>query len=116
MPPTPPPTNTTEKPVVSNTAVGLKSDSLFMTCRILVSAPDGSSIQARAILDSALSASLISERLAQSLRLPCSNRNARILGIAGISHKSPIQSIATFDISAVRSLSKKIGVTAVVIP
>ena len=115
-PPTPPPTNITEKPVVSNTAVGLKSDSLLMTCHVLVSAPDGSSIEARAILDSASSASFISERLAQSLCLPRSNRNARILGIAGISHKSPIQSVATFDISAVRSSSKKIGVTVVVVP
>ena len=115
-PPTPPPTNTIEKPVVSNTAVGLKSDSLLMTCRVLVSALDGSSIEARAILDSASSASFISERLAQSLCLPRSNRNARILGIAGISHKSPIQSVATFNISAVRSSSKKISVTAVVVP
>ena len=99
---TPPstPTNTSEKPVVSSTAIGLKSNSLLMTCRILVSAPDGTSVEARAVLDSASSASFISERLAQSLCLPRSNQNARISGIAG-SHKSPIQSIATFNISAV---------------
>ena len=115
-PPSLRPTNTTEKPVVSNTAVGLKSNSLLMTCHVLVSAPDGSSIEARAILDSDSSASFISERLAQSLCLPRSNRNARISGITGISHKSPIQSIATFNISAVRSSSKNIGVTAVIIP
>ena len=42
-PPSLPPTNTGEKPVVSNTAVGLKSNSLLMTCHVLVSAPDGSS-------------------------------------------------------------------------
>ena len=115
-PPSLPPTNTTEKPVVSNTAVGLKSNSLLMTSHVLVSTPDGSSIEARAILDSASSASFISERLAESLCLPHSNRNARISGITGISLKSPIQSIANFNISAVRSSSKKIGVTAVIIP
>ena len=65
------PTNAAEQPVVSNTAVGLRSNSLLMTCRVMVSAPDGSSIEARAILDSALSASFISEHLAQSLCLPC---------------------------------------------
>ena len=115
-PPTPPPTNSAEKPVVSNTAVGLKSNSLLMTCRVMVSAPDGSSVEARAILDSASSASFISERLAQSLCLPRCSQNARISGIAGISHKSPIQSITTFDITAVRSSSEKIGVTAVIVP
>ena len=87
-----------------------------MTCRVMVSAPDGSSVEARAILDSALSVSFISERLAQSLCLPRSNQNARISGIAGILHKSPIQSITTFHIAAAWSSSKKIGVTAVIVP
>jgi hypothetical protein len=82
----------------------------------MVSALDGSSVEARAILDSASSASFISEHLTQSLCLPRYNQNARISGIAGISHKSPAQSITTFDITAVRSSSEKIGVTAVVIP
>ena len=108
-PPILPPTNTPEKPVVSNTAIAFKSDSLLMTCHVLVSAPNGSSIEVRAILDSASSASFISEHLAQSLCLPPSNQNARILGITGISYKPPIQSIATFDISAVRSLSKNLA-------
>ena len=110
------PAEGSETPVVSNAAVALKLNSLLMTCRVMVSAPDGSSIEARAILNSASSASFVSERLAQSLCLPRSTRNARISGIGGISHKSPVQSITTFDISAVRSSSKKIGVTAVVVP
>ena len=63
-PPIPPPTNTTEKPVVSNTAVGLKSDSLLVTCYVLVSAADGSPIEARTIIDGASLASFISEHLA----------------------------------------------------
>ena len=110
------PAEGSETPVVSNAAVALKSNSLLMTCCVMVSAPDGSSIEARAILDSASSASFVSEHLAQSLCLPRSTRNARISGIGGISHESPVQSITTFDISAVRSSSKKIGVTAVVVP
>ena len=115
-PSTPSPSKAAEKPVVSNTAVGLKSSSLLMTCRVMVSAPDGSSVEARAILDSASSASFVSERLAQSLCLPRHNQNARISGIAGISHKSPAQSITSFDIKAVRSSSEIIGVTAIVVP
>ena len=70
-------------------------------CRILVDAPDGSSIEAQAVLDSASSASFVSERLVQILCL---------------THISPLQSIASLRISAVRYLSKKYIVTAVVVP
>ena len=102
-------------PISSNTAVGMKSSTLFMTCRVLVGAPDGPSVEVRAILDSALSASFILECLAQSLCLPHSNESAKISGIIGLSHKSPIQFIASFSVSAVKSSSKKIGVTTVVV-
>ena len=56
------------------------------------------------------SASFVSERPAQS---PRSKLNAQISGIAGVSHKSPLQSLR---ISSVRSLAKKVDVTAVVVP
>ncbi len=97
-------------PVNSHTATGIKTDTLMMTCRVVVASPDGSTVEARALLDSA------SERLAQSLRLPRSSHNATISGIVGLAHKSPVQSIASFSISAVKSATKKIGVTAVVVP
>ena len=102
--------------ISSNTAIGLKSNSLLMTCRILVSAPDGTSVEAQALLDNASSASFISERLAQSLCLPHASQSARISGIAGLSHKSPLQSLATFSISPVKPSTKKVNVTAVVVP
>ena len=87
----------------------------MMTCRILVSGSDGSPVEARALLDSASSASF-SERLAQTLRLPRSSHSARISGIAGLSHKSPIQSITTFNISAVKSTSQCFDVSAIIVP
>ena len=87
-----------------------------MTCRVLVDAPDGSSVEARAILDSASSASFVSERLSQSLRLPHSQQGVQISGIAGPSHNSPHQAVASLTISAVRSPSKKFKVRAVVVP
>ena len=46
---------------------------LLMTCRVEVTAPDSTVTQARALLDCAASTSLITERLANKLRLP---RNA----------------------------------------
>ena len=50
-------------PVTSNVSVKLTSSSLLLTYRVLVTAPDGSSVEARALLDNASSASFVSERL-----------------------------------------------------
>ena len=111
-----PSTQPTVKPVSSNTAMGFASNSLLMTCRMFVDAPDGSSVEARAILDSASSASFVSERLAQSLCLPRSNQGVRISGIAGLSHNSPSQSVANFDIHGILAPNKKINVSAIVVP
>ena len=95
---------------------GLTPNSLLMTCCVLVDAPDGSFVEARALLDCASSASFISERLAQSLCLPRSSQSIRISGVAGLSHGSPSQSIANFTISAVRASRKKVDVIAIVVP
>ena len=53
--------------VVSNAAVKLRSSSLLMTCRVLVFAADGSSVEARALLDNGSTSSFVSERLVQNL-------------------------------------------------
>ena len=108
--------HSTAEPVVSNAAAGLTSNSLLMTCRVLVDVPDGSSVEARAILDSASSASFVSERLTQALSLSHSHQSTRISGIAGLSHNSPLQSITNFTISSVRSRNKRIEVMAVIVP
>ena len=102
--------------VSSNTAVQLKSNSLLMTCRVLVHAPDGTSVEARALLDNASSASFVSERLAQSLRLPRISQRAGISGVAGLSHHTSNQSIANFKVSPVRSPLRKIDVAAIIVP
>ena len=102
--------------VSSNTDVQLKSNSLLMTCRVLVSAPDGTSVEARALLDNASSASFVSERLAQTLRLPRFNQKARISGVAGLSHHSLNQSIATFSISSIRPPLRRVDVMAIIVP
>lgn len=64
-----------------------------MTCHVLVHAPDGSSIEVRAVLDSASSASFVSERVPQNLRLPRFRQGAKILGVAGLSNLSRIQAV-----------------------
>ena len=104
------------RPIPSHVASGLTSNSLLMTCRILVVASDGSTAEARALLDCASSASFVSERLAQSLNLPRTNQNTVISGVAGLSHKFMVQSVTHFSISAISSPSEKFDVSAVVVP
>ena len=40
----------------------------------------------------------------------------RVTGIGGLSHSNPIQHISSFTISAVRSCSRKLEITAIVVP
>ena len=113
---TPASTNPASKPVTSHAAAGLTSNALLMTCHVLVDAPDGSAVEARAILDSASSASFISECLAQTLCLPRSHQSTKISVIAGLSHSSPLWSIASVKVSPIRSPCKKMEVSAIVVP
>ena len=94
----------------------MTTNSLLMTCCVIVSTPNGLYLQARAILDSASSASFISERLARSLHLPFIHRVTSITGIATLTCGSTTHSVTTFSGSAVSSLSNQITITAVVIP
>ncbi len=81
-----------------------------MTCRILVSAPDGTSVEARALLDNASSASFVSERLAQSLRLPRVNQAITVSGIVGLKHKVSAQSVAIVSKSLLLDRLRKLSV------
>ena len=87
-----------------------------MTCRVLITAPNGLCTQARGLLDSASSTSFISEHLTQLLRLPRSHQLAQIAGVGGVSHQSLNQSLVHFTISSLCSAGKAIDVEAVVLP
>ena len=102
--------------VCSNLATQLKSNTLMMTCRVLVSTPDGLSVEARALLDCASSASFISGRLAQTLRLPRHSQSASITGMAGLTHHSSSQSVTSFNIFSLKALITKLGETAIIVP
>ena len=96
--------------VSSNAAVKLKSNSLLMTFLISVVAPDGSSTQARALLDNGSSAYFVSvERLVQSMCLPCTSQSVNISGIAGHSPIYPTKSIANFKITPISSTNLRIS-------
>ena len=73
-------------------------------------------MEARALLESVSTASFISERMTQALRLNRASHSATITGIAGLSHMSPMQSVTSFNVLSVRAPSEKICVTAMVVP
>ena len=102
-------------PVISNVATGLSSDSLLMTCRVLIHSPNGSVMKVRALLNSASSASFISEQLTHRLEFPRTRRNVRISGVAGLSHGTPSHSVVQFAISPVQLPTYKTQVSAIVI-
>ena len=87
---------------------------LLMTCRVKVIAPDGSVTQARALLDCAASTSLITERLAQQLRLPRRRSNFTINGVAGIDVRP--RGTVSFKVAGVRNGGRQIEVQASVLP
>ena len=111
-----PTTTSTTTPIPSHAAMGIKSNLLLMTCRIAIEAPDGSSIEARALLDSASSVSFVSECLAQSLRLPRSHQSIHISGVAVLMRNSSTQHITNFKVSSLHSPFKKFVVSAVIVP
>ncbi len=114
--PVTPPVDPTVQKVTFNTSTGLASNLLLMTCRVLVHAPDGSSIESRALLDSASSASFVSERLVQSSHLPRFRHDLKILSVAGVSHTPPSQAISKFVITPMHNQTRKIDVTAAIVP
>ena len=56
---------------------------LFMICEVKVTACDRSSIIVRALIDFWSLALFVYERIAQYLRLQCSNKNVSEKGVAG---------------------------------
>ena len=72
--------------------------------------------QVRALLDSASSASFVSERLTHLMEFPRTRQNLQISGVAGLSHATPSHSIVQFAISPVCSPADKSRVSAIVVP
>ena len=100
----------------TTTCTRLKSNVLLMTCRVMITSPDGSTVEARALIDNASSSSFISERLVHSLCLPRLQQSIRVSGIGGLSHKPPLQSVTSFQLSSLQPSGKKVNVTAIVVP
>ena len=105
--------NVTSESATLHTSV--QANILLMTCRIIVETPQGV-VKARALLDTGSSASFVTELLAQLLRLRRFTQNARICGIAGISHSDGKQAITQFLVSSTHSSGVRYSVNAFIVP
>ena len=95
-------------------ATAAANNSLLMTCRVLVKAPDASTVIARALLDSASSASFVSERLVKSLCLPRLRQTTTICGVAGLTRNS-LQSLTNLTLLSTQA-NCEFNVMAIVVP
>ena len=84
-------------------------------CQVRDTSPDGHTTKARALLDSASSASFITERLAQHLHLPRCHHGMKISGIRGATMKSPSRGMVDFKITSSGSEGKTLDVEALVL-
>ena len=115
-PQVPPLTASTEPIVSSNISAGSNvPNTLLMTCQVRIKAPDGTFIKARALLDSGSTMSFISECIVQSCCLNRCSQCFTVSEIGGMSHKSPLNSISTFEISSLYSSQDKYSITAIVV-
>ena len=86
---------------------------LLMTCKLKVISEDGSSTIARALIDPGSSASYVTERLAQLLRMPRTRRNALVDGIADSTTRT--RGSVHFQVSGMNDDSEKVRVQAYVL-
>ena len=74
---------------------------IYMTCKILVTGPQGVSSTARALIDTGAGVSFITERLANTLQLPRTVRNVQVCGISGQAVDQPATSTVQFKVSPI---------------
>lgn len=103
-------------PTTSHAAPVIKPNALLMTCQVLVTAKNGLSAKARALLDAGSSTSFVSKCLAKSLHLRRHKQSITVTGIAGITHPGSTHDVTSFQISTINGPGKDFHVSAVVVP
>ena len=94
-------------------ALSVSEQVLLMTCKVKITASDGSSTIARALIDPGSSCSFVHERLAQHLRLKRNKKNIFVQGIGGTTTKT--RGSVWFQVSGMDDEAEKIGVEAYVL-
>ena len=107
------PDNAEAKEEAHVAALSVTEQVLLMTCKVKVTAPNGSSTIARALIDPGSSTSFVHERITQLLRLPRTKKNVLVEGVGGTS--TPTRGSVWFQVSGVEDGAEKIGVEAYVL-
>ena len=94
-------------------ALSVSKEVLLMTYKVKLTAPDGSSTIARAVIDPWSSASFVHERIAQHLRLSRSKKNSMVEGVGGTT--TPTRGSVWIQVSGVEDDSEKFEVEAYVL-
>ena len=100
----------------SHAASVIKPNALLMTCQVLVTANNGLSAKAHALLDAGSSTSFVSERLAKSLHHCRHKQSITVTGIVDITHPGSFHDTTSFQVSTLIGSGKDFDVSAVVIP
>ena len=90
-------------------ALSVSEQVLLMTCKVKVTAPNGSSTIARALIDPGSSTSFVHvhERIAQLVHLPRIKKNVMVEGVGGTT--TPTRGSVWFQVSGVEDDAEKIG-------
>eukprot|EP00794_Sanderia_malayensis_P010236 gene10236-11286_t len=114
--PTNTPSNTTASTATSYVVVpdSATDTALMMTAEVILYGPDGIQTNARVLLDPASSASFVTERIAQQLRLPRQRQNISINGIGGVQCPNVNNTVVRVDIKSAQN--SVLNVSAIVLP
>ena len=107
------PDNAEAKEEAHVVALSVTKQVLLMTCKVKVTAANGSSTIARALIDPGSSTSFVHERIVQLLRLPRRKKNVLGEGVGGTS--TPTRGSVWFQVSGTEDGAEKIGVEAYVL-
>ena len=106
---------TSTRKVTSHFTNGRQGSILLMTCQVMIRGSNGSLTQARALLDSGLEASFITERLAQQLRLP-RRHSPMIAYIGGVTPQVRPKGLVKVQVTDRSQAGKVHTVEALVLP
>ena len=94
-------------------ALSVSEQIILMTCKVKITAQNGSSNIARALIDPGSSTSFVHERIAQHLCLPRTNKNVMVEGVRGTT--TPTRGSVWFQVSGIEDDAENIGVEAYVL-
>ncbi len=111
-PPTPAQTVTQALATVDHRSI--LTSTLLMTAQVIVESSEGSKVNARSLLDTGATTSLVTQRLVQQLKLKCTKHNLHIHGVQDISIGSSSKA-TSFKVSPTYISPTNIQVSAAVV-